>query len=619
MLQRALKWIAPSIMAVAFVLWPGTNTTAQYLDSLYAIWQDKTLPDTVRMKAFDDYIWDGFMYGKFDSALLLSGRLQSFAAAAGSPWYESRALNYQGVALFEQGDVIGALDRLHASLRIAEREANQAGMASALTNIARVEMNLGSLDAAWEHQSRALELRKLLGDEVGEVLCLQNLGNIRFNLKDMEGSEEIGKRAYEKSLVIGDAVGAAYACTDIGISIFLAGRKAEALPWFEQALERSREIHDPMLESLALSRLSMHAFDRGDHDRAVTLGNNALHLAKEVNSWNPMRDAAKVLHASYKAKGDLANALHMHELWSSLQDSLLNTENIRSAAQAGVRYAANARIMADSLEFARRESIATSEIKRRSQQRNWALVSAGLISLLAISFIRRRRQERRIAAMEVQRLEQEKVIAELTIREQVGRDMHDDLGAGLSALRLRSEMAQRNEPDPDKREQFAAMARQAEELVTNMRQLIWSMTTEEGDLPGTVDHCVRYARGYAAENGLKTTLQVESEMPPLPLAPHQRRNLFLTLKEALHNVVKHAEAKEVRMRFAWSEKQGELAGLLKVDIQDDGRGVQPSGSGDGRGLTNMRKRIEELGGTITIRSENGTRIHIELPLGGEPR
>lgn len=351
---------------------------------------------------------------------------------------------------------------------------------------------------------------------------------------------------------------------------------------------------------------------------AIAQANGYMGLARELGDEGSMVHITSLLKDLYRAQGRTADALSMTTLYAAYKDTLFAMEGREDV----MRFNLHQQILADSLQKAEALHVDRlqfqQELEEERTQRLWiaasAIVALLLLSLLTISVVRRRRQERRIAAMEVQRLEQEKTIAELTIREQVGRDMHDDLGAGLSALRLRSEMAQRNEPDPDKREQFAAMARQAEELVTNMRQLIWSMSTEEGDLPGTVDHCVRYAKGYAAENGLNATMQVACAMPALHLTPHQRRNLFLTLKEALHNVVKHAEASEVRMRFAWHGEPERHGGSLEVDVHDNGRGMRTTVLRDGRGMTNMRKRMEELGGTIRVTSDRGVHVRFELPL-----
>lgn len=236
------------------------------------------------------------------------------------------------------------------------------------------------------------------------------------------------------------------------------------------------------------------------------------------------------------------------------------------------------------------------------------LMAAGLVSL-AIKLVRHgRRQEQHIALMQEQRMEQERVIAELRIREQVSRDMHDDLGAGLSALRLRSELALRTETDPQRRELLADMAGQAGELIGNMRQLIWAIG-EGGDLPGTLDHLEAYARTYLTGNGLHAEVLREGDPPSMELQPQQRRHLLMILKEALHNVVKHARATEVRVTLAWN-------GALMIDVHDNGVGL-PVGNGphsDGRGLLNMQERASQLGGTLMVVAQAGTRVTFRMPV-----
>jgi signal transduction histidine kinase len=91
-----------------------------------------------------------------------------------------------------------------------------------------------------------------------------------------------------------------------------------------------------------------------------------------------------------------------------------------------------------------------------------------------------------------------------------------------------------------------------------------------------------------------------------------RRNLFLTIKEALHNVVKHAEASKVHTELYFSGQ------FLKIVVSDDGKGFDEQKIKSWRnGLFNMRKRIEESGGEFQLTSglNSGTKIKIEISLG----
>jgi signal transduction histidine kinase len=194
--------------------------------------------------------------------------------------------------------------------------------------------------------------------------------------------------------------------------------------------------------------------------------------------------------------------------------------------------------------------------------------------------------------------------------------MHDDLGAGLSGLKLRTELAARVEQDPGKRAQLGQLATLAGELIGNMRRLIWTMDGGQGTVDDLVAYCANYARQYLSEHGIACVVEVPGAWPALQVRSEQRRNVFLLIKEALHNVVKHAGARQVTLHFALAE------GDLLVEVSDDGVGL--NGSADapapGLGLRSMRQRMESIGGRFSagkVAHGPGTRITGRIPLVGE--
>ena len=218
------------------------------------------------------------------------------------------------------------------------------------------------------------------------------------------------------------------------------------------------------------------------------------------------------------------------------------------------------------------------------------------------------------AKLRQQREAFEREQAVLRERERIAGDMHDDLGAGLSALKLRSEMALRVEKDPAKREQLSALAKTAGELIGSMRQIIWTMNGDQSSLEDLVVYTTSYARNYCEQNALVIEVKAEGPWPAIQLSTEQRRNVFLVVKEALHNVVKHAHASTVRVEMAWRDG-------LTVEVADNGVGLSrgPEG-GQGNGLRNMEKRIKALGGSLALSggSAEGTRVRIEVNFAPTP-
>ena len=234
------------------------------------------------------------------------------------------------------------------------------------------------------------------------------------------------------------------------------------------------------------------------------------------------------------------------------------------------------------------------------------LVVAGMLVLAVRHYVQQRLTAQRIA------FEREQAL--LAERMRIASDMHDDLGAGLSGLKLRTELAARVEQDPDKQRQLAQVAGMAGELIGNMRRLIWTMDGGQGSMDDLAAYCANYARQYLSEHGIGCTVHQPTDQPAVEVSSELRRNVFLVLKEALHNVVKHARATHVEVTFQWDRQQ------LQLEIADDGRGSNGAltGHAQGVGLRSMRQRLEGMGGQFALTGGpegSGTRISGRVPLG----
>ncbi len=189
-------------------------------------------------------------------------------------------------------------------------------------------------------------------------------------------------------------------------------------------------------------------------------------------------------------------------------------------------------------------------------------------------------------------------LAKLAERERIARDLHDVLGHTLSVITLKSELAGKLiERDPQR---AGKEIREVEEIsrqaLAEVRDAIRGYRT----------------KGLAAELAYaKTTLETAGltvqcdAATTVKLPAVQESVLSLAVREAVTNVVRHAQARTCRLRL---EQEN---GSCRLQIQDDGRG---SLSGDGNGLRGMRERVEMLGGTLQRNSESGTTLTITLPL-----
>jgi signal transduction histidine kinase len=173
---------------------------------------------------------------------------------------------------------------------------------------------------------------------------------------------------------------------------------------------------------------------------------------------------------------------------------------------------------------------------------------------------------RRVQLLEKQRSLQEE-------RARIAKDLHDDLGANLTGLALRLDVMHSQGTASDaQHSQLATLARSTRGLVDNMREVVWAMNPEHDNVESLASFLGQYAEQYLTAAGLRCRLELPVHAPAQAMSSHLRHELYLALKEALHNVVRHARASEVRLRL--DQEQHEL----RLAIEDDGCGLPPEGA-----------------------------------------
>jgi len=242
-----------------------------------------------------------------------------------------------------------------------------------------------------------------------------------------------------------------------------------------------------------------------------------------------------------------------------------------------------------------------------------AAAGLGIVALVAgtVRYITTRRLRRRLERLEWQRgIERD--------RGRIARDIHDDLGAGLTQITLLSELARRESPQ-EVEAHLVQISGTARELTQAVDEIVWAVNPRQDTLDGLVGYISQFAQEYLTVAGIQCRIDVPGHLPPLPLSADVRHNLFLAVKEALNNIVKHAHAHEVRLRLIQED------GRLTLIIEDDGRGFDPalrladarSGLATvvGEGLENLANRLSAVGGRCSISSEPGRGTRVELNVG----
>ena len=233
-----------------------------------------------------------------------------------------------------------------------------------------------------------------------------------------------------------------------------------------------------------------------------------------------------------------------------------------------------------------------------------SIVSLFIVTLLVIGFrfYYRRKMEKRMAMLEKQKaIEKE--------RTRIATDMHDDLGAGLSRIKFLSETIgikkQQQQPFED---DIIKIREYSHEMIDKMGEIVWALNEKNDSLNDLISYIRVYAAGYLSQNGINCKIEVPDNFPTSFVSGEFRRNVYLTIKEALHNVVKHSQATSVIITIKINDN-------LVIIITDNGIGLDKKNIRPfSNGLTNMENRIKEIQGDFVILNESGTTVKIVVPL-----
>lgn len=238
----------------------------------------------------------------------------------------------------------------------------------------------------------------------------------------------------------------------------------------------------------------------------------------------------------------------------------------------------------------------------KKSEKSYSLQDIRVLSLIA---------KRVIALFQTAALYQKDLDRQLMLereRARISQDMHDDVGASLTRISILSELA-KNKPDVtgETKQWLSQISNTSRSVMEEMSQIVWALNPKNDTLEGLFAYLRRFTNEYLEPTTVNCTFDLPEELPKKALNVEIRRNVYLVVREALHNVVKHSGAENVRIKMLMNENG------FSISIKDDGKGFDPGKlEFPGNGLVNMKKRMSDIGGEIVIKSEPGSGTWIEL-------
>lgn len=198
----------------------------------------------------------------------------------------------------------------------------------------------------------------------------------------------------------------------------------------------------------------------------------------------------------------------------------------------------------------------------------------------------------------------------LNQKNDISKDLHDDIGSGLSSILIHADLLLKDKTAEEKHKVLAGkIVQTGKEISQQLNTFIWSLNNDNNGLQNFVEYVKQYGVNLLESTNIEFefTTNIASK-ETIIIGGAQRKHLFLCVKELLNNALKHSNAEKISVSIQVKDKN-----ILEITVGDNGQGMNKENQ-FGNGITNVKKRIELLGGKVNFAPHNGLKITLQIPI-----
>ena len=391
-------------------------------DSLRMVWNDATLPDSLRLGAIYDLVWDEYLFSLNDSTIYFMQQQYTIAEANGMKKQMVQSLNTQGIFYDLRGDKRKAQDFYSRGLEIANSLGNKRIIASCYVNMGSFFSAMGDYPKALNYQLQALKLCEETGDRNGIGNSLGNIGIIYNYLQNTPMALDYYKKCLAIAEEVGDMQLIANTLSNMADNYSSIGDTGKAFEYLTRSLKIFENTSD--LQGIAFAHQNLGNWYLGQHDYPNALNHfqysmkifedigdkkgtswsliglgelykeqkkykeesevclKALQFAKEIKSLKDQSKACQCLYGSYKSLGKADLALKYHEQMLIIDDSLQLEETTRQLERMEMHQV----MLQDSIGAAEKERLMEEAHKVEVDKKNRTSTGTLLIDLSTTLF-----------------------------------------------------------------------------------------------------------------------------------------------------------------------------------------------------------------------------------------
>ncbi|MDD3005165.1 histidine kinase [Flavobacterium sp.] len=520
---------------------------------------------------------------------------------------KAKALNGMGHNYKIFGEHKKAVEKVYAALRLYEKNKDSLGIGSALTLLGDIYFQLDQMPKAKEAYEKAMDVLK---NHKPSIIYLSSAHSLA-NYYGMKGAFLQALQLDEMGIKICDSLNLPkmkVAFLDNKANCFLFSNQMDsAYYYFKECLKLDLINGNKKQIADSYSNMGQFFLMKKDLNEAEKQIKKSIEILKEGNLRSNLSKALSILAEIYAQKKEFQKANAVNKELVANNKFILQEREASALAEYKIVYETEkkeARIKVLELE----NKVRNLQIKQQQSQAkrsHYILILLGIcfLSVLVIAYFWYHHVKLKSS------LEKKLIIQETEEHERIrmAKDIHDDLGSDLSKINFLCEiLSKQTQQTPDLKKHTSLIQETAQKMIDNMRNLIWAMNPKNATLNNLVSRMREHTTDYLEDYKINATYDITENIPQKVITSEAHRTLFLVIKEAINNIAKHADAKNVHIVIQLSEEK------LKIVIQDDGKGFETVTNGNG--LQNMKSRIEDLGGTFVLESNlfKGTSITFEM-------
>lgn len=523
---------------------------------------------------------------------------------------KAKALNGIGSNYKTIGNYPKAVKNLYASLALYEKDKNAVGLCSIHTLLSDVYFQMDQFEKA---EVEVLKAMSVLNDQKSTIEYLSAAHSLA-NLYGMKGDFAKALKLDEMGIAICDRINAPkikVSFLDNKANCYLfSNRLDSAYFYFNACLKLDLIIGNKKQIADTYSNLGQFFMIKKNYPEAERQLKKSIEILKSVDAKPNIGKSYSILAEIYTTQNQYQKAFEIQRLQMLNYKAMIEEREANALAEYKVVYETQmkeSKIGALQLENkVRNLTIEQQALKMKRKNLGLLLLGSGILLLLTLIYFWNQQQKLK------RKLEHEQTVKETEESERLrlAKDIHDDLGSGLSKINFLSELiSQQTKELPNIKHSTESIKETAKKLIDNMRDLIWALNPENATLANLVARMREHTTDYLEDSAVEITYQIPENLPSLTVDNEVHRALFLVVKEAIHNITKHAKATHINFNIEFTETD------FLICISDNGIGFESMES-SGNGVKNMQSRMKKINGKMTLNSikNKGTEVCFELKL-----